>query len=141
VLGWYGKPRHKDSSDSWVFLDKFEVDGQSCDDSGYPYTFSAGGDGKIELWIDRQPVIRDKAVRPKFAEVNGAPIKLLRKAYPLQVNQTASAADGGLRLLWSSPLEAKGIVPTRNLAPVIPGGHTVDEMRSPGSWSTEVGNK
>ena len=118
-------------------VEHFEVDAQACDDSGYPFTFSIGSDGKVELWIDRQPVIRDKTARPKFAEVNGAPIKLLRKAHALQLNQTASAADGGLRLLWSSPLEAKGIVPTRSLCSVLPGGHTLDDTRSPGSWSVK----
>ena len=141
VVGWYGKPRNKDSSDSWVFVDKFVVDGQACDDAGYPYTFWAAGDGKIELWIDHQPLIRDQTVRPEFAELSAAPIKLLRQPYALQLNQTVSAASGGIRLLWSSPLEPKGLVPTRRLGPVIPGGHTAEDMRSPSLWTTNPGNQ
>jgi hypothetical protein len=141
VVGWYGKPRNKASSDSWVFVDKFVVDDKECDDAGYPYTFWAAGDGKIDLWINHRPVIQDKAARPKFTETSGAPLKLLRKPYSLQLNQKGSAADGGVRLSWSSPFGTKSPVPTPNLSPVIPGGYTVEELRSPSLWPTITGKK
>lgn len=137
VVGWYGKPRHKDSSDAWVFVDKFVVDGRPCDDAGYPYIFSIGGDGKIDLWINRQSVIQDKAVRPAFTETSGPALKLLRKPYSLQLNQSGSAANGGVRLYWSSPPITKSTVPKRCLTPVIPGAYTVEDFRSPSLWGSE----
>lgn len=142
VVGWYGQPRNKGSSDSWVFVDKFVVDGQPCDDAGYAYSFWTAGDGKIDLWINRQPVIRDKAAaRPGFTEVTGPPIKLLRKPYALQLNQTGSAADGGVRLSWSSILDPKTPVRKNCLGPVLPGGYTVEDARSPSLWGAKTGGK
>jgi hypothetical protein len=134
VVGWNGKPRNKASSDAWVMLDRFVADGRSCDDAGYPYTFSANADGRLGLWADRRPVIQDARARASREDITGKPIKLLRKPYALQLDYTQGTAGGGVRLFWSSPLEAQCPVPTRCLGPVIPGGFTAEDFRSPSLW-------
>jgi hypothetical protein len=134
VVGWYGKPRNKASTDSWVVLDQFVADGRPCDDAGYPYTFSADADGRLELWVDRRPVLQDTRARASRADVSGSPIKLLRKPYAIQLHYTQGAPGGGVRLFWSSPLEPRCPVPTRCLGPVIPGGYTAQDFRSPSLW-------
>lgn len=139
VVGWLGKPRNKASSDSWVVLDQFLVDGRPCDDGGYPYTFSADADGKIELFVDRRPVLQDARARAARAEVRGGPVKLLRKAYAIQLNYTQGTAGGGVRLFWSSPTMSRCPVPTRCLSPVLPGGYTVEDFRSPSLWPAPTG--
>lgn len=136
VVGWYGKPRNKASSDSWVVLDQFLADGRPCDDAGYPYTFSADADGRLELWVDRRPVIQDMRARASREDVSGSPVKLLRKPYALQLNYTKGSPGGGIRLFWSSPSETRCPVPTRCLGPVIPGGYTAEDFRSPSLWPT-----
>jgi hypothetical protein len=139
VVGWYGKPRNKASSDSWVVLDQFIADGRPCDDAGYPYTFSAAADGCLELFVDRRPVIQETKARASRADVRGSPMKLLRKPYALQLNYTQRTPGGGARLFWSSPLEPRCPVPTRCLNPVLPGGYTAEDFRSPSLWPPSAG--
>ena len=129
VVGWYGKPRNKASSNSWVSLDKFVVDGKEIDDAGLAYTFSANADGKLHLWVNRNSLIQDDKANSARADVTGKTVKLLRKANPIQLNYTNGASGGGVTLFWSNPFEPKQRIPTRCLYPVTPGGYTMENVR------------
>ena len=76
VAGWYGKPRNQASSDSWVDVDQFTVDGHDFDDEGLPHTFTASADGKVDLWLNWSHVPRHAEPRSTRAEIQGRPIKL-----------------------------------------------------------------
>ncbi len=129
VVGWYGKPRNKASSDAWVNIDKFVVDGREYDDAGLPYVFSANADGKLQLWLNREPMFKDEAARSERAEIVGRTVKLLRRQTPIQLNYSDGKAGGGVTLEWSSPFEPKQPLPTRCLYPVTPGGYLMENLR------------
>ena len=129
VVGWYGQPRNSASSDALVMLDKFLVDGQEFDDAGISYTFATNADGKLNLWLNREPVIQDQKIRESRADVVAKTIKLLRMPNPIQLDYTGGANAGGVKLFWSSPLEPKQVVPTKCLYPVTPGGYTMENVR------------
>jgi hypothetical protein len=133
VVGWYGKPSNQASSDSWVTIDKFVVDGKDIDDAGIACTFFANADGKLRAWVNREALFEDKKSHKARNELSGATIKLLRAANPLQIDYT-QGTGGGVTLFWSSPFDAKQPLPTRCLYPVIPGGYTMDNFRSPSRW-------
>ena len=129
VVGWYGKPRNSASSDAWVLVDKFIVDGQEFDDAGLPYTFSANADGKLQLWVGDNAVIEEETARGSCADVVGKPIFLERRMVPIQLNYTDGTNDGGVKLMWSSPFEATQVIDTQFLYPVALGGYTVEDVR------------
>jgi len=129
VVGWYGKPRNKASSDAWVKIDKFVVDDREYDDAGLPYVFSANADGKLQLWVNREPTFKDEAARSERAEIVGSTVKLLRQQTPIQLNYSEGNAAGGVTLEWSSPFEPKQLIPTRSLYPVTPGGYFMENLR------------
>lgn len=130
VVGWFGKPRNKASTDAWVMLDKFVVDGQECDDTGLLYTFSANADGKLSLWIDRDPVFRDEVSSSARTDRKEKAVRLTRKHHTIQLDYERGSGAGGVTLLWSNPFEPKQPIPTRNLYPVIAGGHIVQSGQS-----------
>jgi len=120
VVGWHGKPRNKASSDSWVYVDKFVVDGKNCDDAGLPYTFTATADGTVALLINRLPVLERKEAKPTREEIAGKPIKLLRRQTPIEVTYTHGQQGGGIKLEWATPFQPRQPIPTACLYPVIP---------------------
>jgi hypothetical protein len=129
VVGWHGKPRNKASSDSWVDIDKFVVNGLDCDDAGLPHTFTAQADGKLALWLNRSEILNQTEPRSTREELTSKPIKLLRQQTPLQLNYTDATATGGVLLQWSNHFQTKQLLPTSSLFPLTPGGYTVESLR------------
>jgi hypothetical protein len=132
VVGWHGKPRNKASSDSWVDVDKFVVNGLDCDDAGLAHIFTAQADGKVTLWLNRSEILSQSEPRSTREELTSKPIKLLRQPTPLQLSYTDATATGGVLLQWSDPFQPKQPVPTSNLYPLTPGGYTVENLRHVG---------
>ena len=120
VVGWNGKPRNKASSDSWVHVDKFVVDGRDYDDAGLPHTFTATADGTVTLLVNRSPVLEQTEAKPAREELTGKPVKLLRRRIPISLTHTTAHDGGGIKLEWSSPLQPRQTVPTANLYPITP---------------------
>jgi hypothetical protein len=120
AVGWYGKPRNKASSDSWVYVDKFVVDGRDYDDAGLPHTFTATADGTVTLLVNRSPVLERKEAKPAREEIGGKPIKLLRHRMPIEVTYTAGQEGGGITLEWSTPVQPRQPIQTRCMYPVTP---------------------
>jgi hypothetical protein len=120
VVGWHGKPRNKASSDSWVHVDKFVVDGHDYDDAGLPHTFTATTDGTVTLLVDRSPVLEQTEAKPAREELTGKPIKLLRRRIPISITHTTGHAGDGIKLEWSTPLQPRQVVPDANLYPITP---------------------
>lgn len=120
VVGWNGKPRNKASSESWVHVDKFVVDGKECDDAGISHTFTATADGTLMLLVDRSPVLEQKEAKPVREEITSKSIKLLRRRIPISLTHTAGHEGGGIKLEWSTPLQPRQVVPTANLYPITP---------------------
>ncbi len=117
VVGWYGKPRNKASSDSWVEVDKFVVNGLDCDDAGLTHTFTTQADGKATLWLNRSEILSQTEPRSTREELTSQSIKLLRQQTPLQLNYTDATTTGGVLLQWSHPFQFKQPVPTSCLYP------------------------
>ena len=117
VVGWHGKPRNKASSDSWVHVDRFVVDGKDYDDAGLPHTFTATADGTLMLLIDRSPVLEQKEAKPAREEITGKPIKLLRHRVPIEATSTAGHDGGGITLEWSTPFQPRQPIPAASLYP------------------------
>lgn len=132
VVGWHGKPRNKASSDSWVDVDKFVVNGVDCDDAGLPHTFTAHADGKATLWLNRSEILSQPEPRSTREELTSKPIKLLRQQTPLQLNYTDATTTGGVLLQWSHPFQTKQSLPTSSLYPLTPGGYTMESLRHVG---------
>jgi hypothetical protein len=120
VVGWHGKPRNKASSDSWVHVDKFIVNGHDYDDAGLPHTFTATADGTVTLLVNRSPVIEQTEAKLTREEFTSKPVKLLRRRIPISLTQTTAHDGGGIKLEWSSPLQTRQTVPTANLYPKTP---------------------
>jgi hypothetical protein len=120
VVGWYGKPRNKASSDSWVYVDKFVVDGKDVDDAGLVHTFTATADGTLTLLLNRSQLLGRKEAKPAREALAGQPIKLLRHRMPIEVVYTAGQAGGGITLEWSTPLQPRQPIPSKCLYPVTP---------------------
>jgi hypothetical protein len=120
VVGWHGKPRNKASSDSWVHVDKFVVDGQDHDDAGIPHTFTATADGTATLLVDRSQVLEQKEAKPQREEFTSKPIKLQRRRIPISLVHTTGHSGGGITLEWSTPQQPRQVVPTANLYPITP---------------------
>ena len=129
IVGWHGKPRNNASSDSWVDVDKFVVDGRDCDDAGLLHIFTARADGKATLWLNHSEVLAQTEPRPTREELSSKPIKLLRQQTPLQLNYSDATANGGVMLEWSHPFQPKQPVPTSSLYPLTPGGYTIESLR------------
>lgn len=129
VVGWHGKPRNKASSDSWIDIDKFVVNGLDCDDAGLHHTFTAQADGKLTLWLNRSPVLNQAEPRSAREALSGKPLKLLRQQTPLQLNYTEATANGGIQLLWSNAFQPQQPIPTSSLYPLTPGGYTIETLR------------
>jgi hypothetical protein len=117
VVGWHGKPRNKASSDSWVYVDKFAVDGKEYDDAGLPHTFTATADGTLTLLVDRSPVLEQKEAKPTREEMAGKPVKLLRRRVPIEATSTKGQTGGGITLEWSTPLQPRQPIPAASLYP------------------------
>ncbi|MFM9197582.1 MAG: FlgD immunoglobulin-like domain containing protein [Planctomycetia bacterium] len=117
VVGWYGKPRNKASSDSWVHVDKFVVDGKDFDDAGLPHTFTASADGTLALLVNRAAVLEQKEAKPSREEIAGKPVKLPRRRIPISLTHTDGHEGGGIRLEWSTPLTPRQPIPTQSLFP------------------------
>ena len=117
VVGWYGKPRNKASSDSWVHVDKFVVDGHDYDDAGLPHTFTASADGTLALLVNRAAVLEQKEARPTREDITGKPVKLPRRRIPIVITHTDGHDGGGIRLEWSTPLTPRQPIPTQSLFP------------------------
>jgi hypothetical protein len=117
VVGWHGKPRNKASSDSWVYVDKFVVDGKDYDDAGLPHTFTATADGTLTLLVNRSPVLEQKEAKPTREEIAGKPIKLLRRRVPIEATSTNGQEGGGITLEWSTPLQPRQPIPAASLYP------------------------
>ncbi len=120
VVGWQGKPRNEASSDSWVHVDKFIVDGRDYDDAGLPHTFTATADGTVKLLINRSPVLEQTEAKPAREEIASKPIKLLRRRIPISLTHTTGHDGGGIQLDWSSPCQPRKTVPSSNLYPITP---------------------
>jgi hypothetical protein len=120
VVGWYGKPRNKASSDSWVHVDKFVVDDHDFDDAGLPHTFTATANGSATLLVSRSPVLEQTEAKPVREEITAKPIKLLRRRIPISLTHTTGRDGGGIKLEWSTPLQQRQPVPVANLYPVTP---------------------
>ena len=120
VVGWHGKPRNKASSDSWVYVDKFVVDGKDYDDAGLPHTFTATADGTLTLVVNRSPVLEQKEAKPAREEIAGKPLKLLRHRVPLEATSTNGQDGGGITLEWSTPFQARQPIPAASLYPITP---------------------
>jgi hypothetical protein len=117
VVGWHGKPRNKASSDSWVYVDKFVVDGNDYDDAGLPHTFTATADGTLTLLVNRSPVLEQKEAKPTREEIAGKPIKLPRHRVPIEATSTKGQEGGGITLEWSTPLQPRQPIPAASLYP------------------------
>jgi hypothetical protein len=117
VVGWHGKPRNKASSDSWVHVDRFVVDGKDYDDAGLPHTFTATADGTLTLVVNRAPVLEQKEAKPAREDIVGKPIKLLRHRRPIEATSTAGHDGGGIRLEWSTPFQPRQPIPAASLYP------------------------
>ena len=117
VVGWYRKLRNKASTDAWVHVDKFVVDGRDYDDAGLPHTFTANSDGTMTLLVNRSPVLEQKEAKPAREEITGKPIKLLRRRTPIEVNYANGREGGGITLEWSTPLQPRQSIPTKCLYP------------------------
>ena len=117
VVGWYRKLRNKASTDAWVHVDKFVVDGREYDDAGLPHTFTATADGTMTLLVNRSPVLEQKEAKPAREEITGKPIKLLRRRTPIEVNYANGREGGGIKLEWSTPLQPSQSIPTKCLYP------------------------
>lgn len=98
VVGWHGKPRNKASSDSWIEVDKFVVNGLNCDDAGLSHNFTAQADGNVTLWFNRFQIIDQPEPRSTREEISDQPIKLLRQQTPIQLNYSDATANGGVML-------------------------------------------
>jgi hypothetical protein len=133
VVGWHGKPRNKASSDSWVDVDKFVVNGLDYDDAGLPHTFTAQADGKVTLWLNRSEILSQSEPRSIRQELTSKPIKILRQQIPLQLNYSNATANGGLLLQWSHPFQPKQPIATSSLYPLTPGGYTIENLRHAGN--------
>lgn len=133
VVGWHGKPRNKASSDSWVDVDKFVVNGLDYDDAGLPHTFTAQADGKVTLWLNRSEILSQSEPRSIRQELTSKPIKILRQPIPLQLNYSNATANGGLLLQWSHPFQPKQPIATSSLYPLTPGGYTIENLRHAGN--------
>ena len=120
VVGWHGKPRNKASSDSWVHVDKFVVDGHDYDDAGLPHTFTATAGGTLTLLLDRLQVLEQNEAKPQREEHTSKPIKLQRRRIPISLTQSSGQAGGGIKLEWSTPMLPRQVVPTTNLYPITP---------------------
>ncbi len=120
VVGWQGKPRNKASSDSWVHVDKFVVDGRDYDDGGIEHTFTARTDGAVTLLVNRAMVLEQKDAKPSREQTTGTPVKLLRQRMPIELTSTRCREGGGITLEWSTPLQPRQSVSTANLYPVTP---------------------
>jgi hypothetical protein len=103
AVGGLTRAHHPSSSDYYICLDQFVVDGVPLDDAGLPYTFFANPAAGARLWVDNVPVM--------------APVKLERRQHRLQLN--AGSAD--VTLGWSSPLDAPQTIPRSALFPVATG--------------------
>ncbi|MFN0199701.1 MAG: FlgD immunoglobulin-like domain containing protein [Planctomycetaceae bacterium] len=125
VAGWFGQPRNPASSDAWVYVDKFVVDGRDVDDAGIEHTFFAQADGLVQLWINREPVLNEQS---SGAELAGQPIKLLRRANSIQLACDGGGAQSNSVLSWSTLFESKHPIPPTRLFPLIPGGHTLERL-------------
>jgi hypothetical protein len=119
VVGWHGKPRNKASSDSWVHVDKYVVEGKDYDDAGLPHTFTATADGTVTLLVNRSPVLEQKEAKHAREEITGKPFKLLRRRTPIEGTYAAGHDGGGIKLEWSTPLQPRQPIPTACLYPVI----------------------
>ena len=109
VVGWRGK-RNPKSKNSWVYLDRFVVDGIEHDDGGIAYTMPAQTNGGLaRLWVNRLPV------------TEGAPVKLLRMQTPIQFLFTKTKDSAAVTLKWSSPFTPSRPIPTSALYPVAEG--------------------
>ena len=82
----------KSSSNSWVHVDKFVVDGQNYDDAGIPHTFTATADGTVTLLINRSPVLEQTEAKPAREQLISKPVKLLRRSIPISLTQTTTHA-------------------------------------------------
>ena len=120
VVGWMGKPRNKASSDSWVHVDKFVVDGRDYDDGGIEHTFTARTDSEVTLLVNRAVALEQKDAKPSREETTGTPVKLLRQRIPIELTSTRCREGGGITLEWSTPLQPRQRVSTVNLYPVTP---------------------
>ena len=120
VVGWMGKPRNKASSDSWVHVDKFVVDGRDYDDGGIEHTFTARTDSAVTLLVNRAMALEQKDAKPSREETTGAPVKLLRQRIPIELTSTRCREGGGITLEWSTPLQPRQSVSTASLYPVTP---------------------
>jgi hypothetical protein len=120
VVGWYGKPRNKASSDSWVQVDKFVVDGKDVDDAGLAHTFTATADGTLTLLLNRSQLLGRKEAKPVREEITGKPIKLLRHRILIEGIYTAGQEGGGITLEWSTPIQPRQLIPTASMYPVTP---------------------
>ncbi|MFM9195393.1 MAG: hypothetical protein ACKOWG_06595, partial [Planctomycetia bacterium] len=117
VVGWYGKPRNKASSYSWVHVDRFVVDGKDFDDAGLPHTFTASADGTLALLVNRAAVLEQKEARPTREEITGKPIKLPRRRIPIALTYTDGHDGGGITLEWSTPHTPRQPIPAASLFP------------------------
>lgn len=120
VVGWLA-PRNPASSDGWVTVDKIVTDDLAIDDNGISYAFSTTSDGGINLYVDRKIVITDWCVKASAVEKTGAPLKLLRQPYPLQLDWFKKNEEGTAVLTWSSPLDVKQPIPVTALFPQVWG--------------------
>lgn len=117
VVGWHGKPRNKASSDAWVYVDKFVVDGKDYDDAGLQHSFTATTDGTLTLRVNRAAVLERNEAKPAREEITGKPIKLLRRRVPIEATSTNGKIGGGITLEWSTPLQPRQPIPAASLYP------------------------
>ncbi len=122
AVGALHRPRNPKASDAWVYIDKFVVDGVDVDDDGFAYTFTTSAkSAATQLWLDKRCMTYDGSTEAGTREKTAPPMKLLRRAYPIQLDATTTSAagsDASVTLSWSSAIEPKKPVPAANLFPV-----------------------
>jgi hypothetical protein len=121
AVGWLGRAHNPASSGFFVTVDKFVADGVPIDDDGLPYTFSVNSDAGTQLWLNNTSVIDDWSVNNAVSEKSSAPVKLLRKNHPIQLNVFKDTGNAKVTLSWSGPMDAKQPVPAAALFPVVSG--------------------
>ena len=140
VVGWQAS-RNQAATDTWVLLDKFVVDGRDYDDAGLPYTFSVKADGKLQLWVNREPLLKEEAAQSEQTDTSSHEVKLLRQQTPIQLNYSGGKEGGVVVLEWSNPFQSKQPIPTRCLYPVTPGGYTMENLRHVGDLPKDSNSK
>jgi hypothetical protein len=108
---------------NWINVDHFIISSDNfattstIDDEGVPYTFYVtAGDG-VRLTVNRQSLIDDWMPQGASVERAISDVYLNWSSNPIQLSVFKAGGPGRFSLKWSSPYEAKQVVPQRALFP------------------------